>query len=266
MRLSYYGKGRYPCGRRNLGGFMMNIIEKKIYEDGEPYFLNTETNGKYGEIVGGLAWPGTKDGSLIIASVDLFNDTELEAHHIRILTDVSESNIDAFLKKALELQRRFSPFMETIRFYGDTTSLTMMELLDQFNKDRRSRGLAPFYLTEAPQLKNPKKFEFYAQLIGKYTQNGRKILHFCNTALPSYLLSLSPDEVSKSVLDHPPVAALGYALAVLSTWRPRKGEKQPEIGETEERDTSGRIPIGKPIEETIGQFYSGFTETSELLK
>jgi hypothetical protein len=236
--------------KENVGGFMMNIIEKKIYENGEPYFFNTEANGKYGEIVGGLAWPGTKDGFLIIAAVDLFKDTELEARHIRILTDAIESNIDVFLKNALELQRRFSPFMETIRFYGDTTSLAMMELLDQFNRDRRSRGLAPFYLTEAPQLKNPKKLEFYAQLIKKFTQNGRKILHFCNTALPSYLLGLSPDEISKSVLDHPPVAALGYALAVLSTWRPRKGEKRPEKEETEEKAKYERIQTGKSIEET----------------
>lgn len=36
---------------------MLNIIEKKIYADGEPYFFNTETNEKYGEIVGGFAWP-----------------------------------------------------------------------------------------------------------------------------------------------------------------------------------------------------------------
>jgi hypothetical protein len=212
---------------------MMNIIEKKFYSDGERYYLNTGTNEKYGEIMGGLAWPGTKDGFLVIGAVDLFENTELKGRHIRILTESSESSIDVFLKRALELQRHFSPFMEIIKFYGDTTSLAMMKLLDQFNRDRRSRGLDPFYLTEAPELKNPKKLEFYAQLIKKYTQPGRKTLHFCDTAVPSYLTSLSPDEISKSVLDHPPVAALGYALAVLSTWKPRKGEKRQENGETE---------------------------------
>jgi len=62
------------------------------------------------------------------------------------------------------------------------------------------------------------------------------------------------------------VAALGYALAVLSTWRPRKGEKRPEKGETEEKATYGRILTAKPMKETIGQFCSGFTETSELPK
>jgi hypothetical protein len=212
---------------------MLNIIEKKIYADGEPYFFNTETNEKYGEIVGGLAWPETKDGFLVIAAVDLFENTQLEARHIRVLTEASKSSIDVFLKNALELQRHFSPFTQTIKFYGDTTSLAMMELLDQFNRDRRHRGLDSFYLTEAPQLKNPNKHEFYAHLIKKYTQSGREILHFCDTSLPRYLVSLFPNEISKRVLDHPPVAALGYALAVLSTWRPRKGEKRPEKGETE---------------------------------
>jgi hypothetical protein len=137
--------------------------------------------------------------------------------------------------------------METIRFYGNTTSLAMMELLDQFNRDRRHRGLDPFYLTEAPQLKGPQKLEFYAQLIRRYTQPGRKVLHFCDTALPSYLVSLSIDEISKAVLDHPPVAALGYALAVLSTWRPRKRE-------TEVKAKCERILTGKTVRETTWQF------------
>ena len=56
----------------------MNIIEKKIYTDGELYYLNPETKEKYGEIVGGLAWPGIKDGFLVIAAVDLFENTQLE--------------------------------------------------------------------------------------------------------------------------------------------------------------------------------------------
>jgi hypothetical protein len=234
---------------------MLNIIEKKIYADGEPYYFNTETTGKYGQIVGGLAWPETKDGFLVIAAVDLLENTESETRHIRVLAEASESNIDVFLKRALELQRHFSSFMETIRFYGDATSLAMIELLDRFNRDRRSRYLAPFYLTEAPQLKGPKKIEFYAQLIRRYTQPGKKILHFCDTTLPSYLAGLSLDEISKDVLNHPPVAALGYALAVLSTWRPRKGE-------AEAKDKCKRILTGKPIEENTWQF----TGRSELPK
>ena len=206
----------------------MNIIEKKVYADGEPYYFNTETKEKYGEIVGGFAWPETKDGFLVVAAVDLFENTEFELRPITVLAGANESDIDNFLKSALTLQRHFSPFTETIRFYGDTTSLTMMELLDQFNRDRRSRGLDAFYLTEAIQLKNPGKLGFYASLIRRYTQPKRKILHFCDTVLPGYLAGLSPDEISKSVLDLPPVAALGYALAVLNTWRPRKGEKRLE--------------------------------------
>jgi len=229
----------------------MNMIEKKIYADGEVYYFNTETTEKYGEIVGGLAWPETKEGFLVVAAVDLFKNTEFETRHIRVLAEASESNINTFLKHALEHQKRFSPFMETIRFYGDTTSLAMMELLDQFNRDRRHRGVDPFYLTEAPQLKRSGTLEFYAQLIRKYTQRGRKILHFCDTTLPSYLFGLSIDEISRSVLDLPPVAALGYVLAVLSTWRPRKGEKGPEKRETKMGAKCEHPLTGKPMEETL---------------
>jgi hypothetical protein len=201
---------------------IINIIEKKIYTDGEPYYFNTETMEKYGEIVGGLAWREATEGFLVIVAVDFLEDPEGEARHIRVLEEATESDIDTFLKHALELQKHFSPLMGAIRFYGDTTSLSMIELLDQFNRDRRHRGLDPFYLTEAPKLKDPKKIEFYAQLIRKYIHPGEKILHFCNTALPSYLMGLWPEEITKNVLEYTPVAALGYALAVLSTWKPRK--------------------------------------------
>jgi len=205
---------------------VINIIEKKIDGYGKPYYFNLETGEKYGEIVGGLAWPETTDGFLVIAAVDLLEDAELEAHHIRVLAEANESDINIFLRHALKLQRHFSPFTETIKFYGDTTSLAMMELLDQFNRDRRHRGITPFYLTEAPQLKVPQRPEFYAQLIRRYTQSGREILHFRDTALPGYLMGLLREEISKNILDHPPVAALGYALGVLSTWKPRRRETE----------------------------------------
>jgi hypothetical protein len=206
---------------------MTNIIEKKVHDDGEPYYLNTETGEKYGEIVGGFAWPRVKEGFLVVAAVDFFEDAELEARHMRVLAEASESNIDIFLKYALGLQKRFSPFLQSIRFYADTTSIENMELLDQFNKDRRRQNLDPFYVTEAPQLRTPQRLGFYAQLIRTYTQPGRRILHFRNTTLPGYLASISFVETNETILDHPPIAALGYAMAALSTWRPRKGENRP---------------------------------------
>jgi len=49
---------------------LINIIEKRFIRDGKPYYFNTETMEKYGEIVGGLAWPETKEGFLVIAAVD----------------------------------------------------------------------------------------------------------------------------------------------------------------------------------------------------
>ncbi len=204
----------------------MNIIEKKLYEDGEPYYLNSETGEKYGEIVGGLAWPEVKEGFLLIAGIDLFEDADLDARHVRILAEASDSNIDSFLRYALDLQKKYSPLLQTIRFYGDTTSMANMELLDRFNKNRRNRSLDPFYLTEAPKVKAPEKLEFYAELIRRYAQPGKRILHFRNTTLPGYLAGVSLNEMNETILNHPPIAALGYAMAVLSTWRPRKGEKR----------------------------------------
>ena len=211
----------------------MNMIEKKTYADGEPYFFNTMTGEHYGEVVGAIAWPETEEGFLMIAAVDLFENREPEVRHIRVLAEANESNIEAFLKRAVGLQKHFSSLMGIVRFYGDTTSSPMMELLDRFNRERRWQGLNPFYLTEAPQLKDVHKIEYYGRLITRYMQPGRKILHFSTTALPRYLIGLSSDEINENVFGHPPVAALGYALAVLSAWKPRKGEKRQERGEAE---------------------------------
>ncbi len=218
---------------------VINIIEKRIEADGKPYYLNLETGAKYGEIVGGLAWPEATDGFLVIAAVDLFEDTELGARHIRVLTQVDESDINTFLKHALKLQRHFSPFTETIKFYGDTTSLAMMKLLDEFNRDRRQRGNSTFYVTEAPQLTVPQMPEFYAKVIRTYVQSGRKILHFCNTTFPGYLMGLLREEMCKNILSHPPIAALGYALGVLSTWKPRK--RETEVKANHEHILSGNL-------------------------
>ncbi len=239
----------------------INLIEKKIYTDGETYYFNTETKEKYGEIAGGLAWPANQEGFLVIASVDLFGNTELGSRHMRVLSAMSESNIDIFLRRALELQRKFSPFLGTIRFYGDTTFPDMMECLDQFNRERRAQRLDPFYLTEAPEVKSPGKLEFYAQLLRRYTHPGKRILHFCDTALPGYLASISPGEIFSNLLDHPPVAALGYALGALSRWKPRKGEKSQESEKTEiakHEDFLARSGVDETSQ--------GWTGSSELLE
>jgi hypothetical protein len=48
---------------------MTDMIEKKIYADGKPYYFNTGTTEKYGEILDCLAWPETEEGCWVIAAV-----------------------------------------------------------------------------------------------------------------------------------------------------------------------------------------------------
>ncbi len=84
----------------------MDIIEKKADTDGKSYNFNLETKQKYG-IVGGLAWPEKTDGFLVVAAVDLFEDPGVEDHHIRILAETNESDMNTFLSRALKFQRCF---------------------------------------------------------------------------------------------------------------------------------------------------------------
>ena len=197
------------------------MIEKRIHAGGESYYFNSETDEKYGEIAGGFAWPETDEGFLVVAAVDFFETAGSQPRHIRVLAKSSESDTDTLFTRASAMQNRFSPFSEHIRFYGNTTSSVKMNLLDQFNQNRRQEGLDPFYLTEALHLRNHGNPTFYSQLLRRYTHPGEEILHFSDTSLPAYLWRLFNTGGADRALDHPPVAALAYALAVLSTWKPK---------------------------------------------
>jgi hypothetical protein len=199
-------------------------LEKKLDVPGELYWFDRETGREYGNVVGGLGWPGSKDGCLVVAGVGLTEDTDLEAFPIQVLGETVAEDLDQLLRTALKLKDQFS----IGHFYGDLENMGMMALLDEFNGDRRKRGLSPLDLYSHPQDKESGRLSFYLQLIKKLTRPNRKILSFGpESILPGYLLSLSPEEASKATINnHPIIAAMGYALAVLTAWRPRKEPRE----------------------------------------
>ncbi len=197
------------------------MIEKKLDFAGDLFFVDRETGAEYGNVVGGLAWPGAKSGFLVVAAIALTEDINLEAYPITIITEAGDSDSENLFKLGL----KFSDDFSVDRFFGDTKDASMMEILNVFNRDRNRRRLKNFHLSEPPRLEeesNP--FFFYLQLIRKYTRPAKKSLHFGPESIyPGYLLNLSTDEAGKAQpADHPCVAALGYALAVLTNRRNRK--------------------------------------------
>jgi hypothetical protein len=202
-------------------------IEKQMSFLGDPHWINTTTGTRYGSVVGGLAWPGINDGYIVIAAVELCENLELEAFPISVLAEAGDSDAESLFKLAINYQYQFS--MD--EFYGDTKNVAMVELLDLFNRDRYDRKLMPLYLTQARGDDESGKLLSYFQLIRKLTRPGRKILHFGEeSSLPGYLLGASLEEVNKATaLDHPCVAALGYAVSALHSWRPQNTRRQIRV-------------------------------------
>jgi hypothetical protein len=196
------------------------MLERKLDVTNTLYWVDKETGATYGRVIGGLGWPGSRDGFLVVAGVARVEDTDLEAFPITVLGETSAPDVDQLLREVLKAGNDFSPD----RIYADTENLGMMEVLNEFNRDRRRRGLNPLRLSPSPMVdmvEGSGQLSFYLQLIKKLTRPNRKVLFFGpGSNLPGYLLGLSREDAGKAaILDHPPVAALGVVLAVLTTWR-----------------------------------------------
>jgi hypothetical protein len=195
-------------------------VEKKLDYAGDVYFVDRDTGAAYGNVVGGLGWPGSKPGFLVVAGIALAEDLDLEAYPITVIFEAGDTDSEKLFRLALKFIDEYS----CDEFYTDTKDANMMRILDIFNQDRNRRGLKSLYLWQVPRVEDPNPLLFYLQLIKKYTRPGRKSLHFGPESIyPGYLLNLSAEEAGKAKpADHPCVVALGYALAVVTEQRNRK--------------------------------------------
>lgn len=199
-------------------------IEKKLDLNQKVYWFDPESKKSYGLIIGGLGWPETKPGLIVIGAVDVEEDTEIEAWPITILTEFGESDPTALCKAALDLKNEYS--VDSIYAYPNPS---MVDFLDGFNEDRRRRGLDPLSLDDPPELDKGSILSAL-QLVRRLTRPGRKILSFATgSILPRYLLSISIEDAADLTFgDEPSLAALSAALSVLSAWRPRKESQQTQ--------------------------------------
>jgi hypothetical protein len=184
-------------------------------DDSTGIFLDCETSGRYLQIVGGLAWPfGERPGYLIVVAEDFWEDRTLGARPLNIIAERESPDMDDIVRHYREL----SGLLSVGPWVSDPENRGMLRYCQQKNPQ--------FSLYPAPYFDDPRNLEYYFQLFRTLTKEERKVLHFNNhEMIRGYLNGLPPEEFSKPAKEHPPAAALGYAITYLDQNKPVKQRK-----------------------------------------
>jgi len=170
------------------------------------YFYNSERPAEYRRIAGGVAWPSSVEGFIVVVGEDYHEDPALKIRHFRVLDEFESDDV---IKKMYDFRNVY----KVQNFYGDSNNEIMMKFISRFNEklDKRKKGM---YLSEAPFVNDPHNLKYYAPQIRKRLDKAKKALWFGNESqLPRKIRGLTSVDVDIS--SHPAIAALGYAVAGL---------------------------------------------------
>jgi hypothetical protein len=176
-------------------------------------YLEMETGRKFRRIYGGMQWPASNPGAVVVVAEDLEMDPALDERKLWILDEYENRNPSELIGRCSE----FKGLMQIEKFYGDTTNRPMMTFL-------RSTK-ANFSLKIAPFVDQPTAHEAYLSLIREKTSVTKKVLAFGDkSALPAKLSSIADSLPTGDSFktDFPQIAALGYALSALVVLQPEK--------------------------------------------
>ena len=186
-----------------------------------------------GRIIGGIAWPGEKPGFAVVVGEELFPAIGSKTYHCHLFTTVEEQDKGRLIEKCAEL----AAYFKVIGFYGRYDK-TNMRYLDQWNRISRERRLPGFFVYNAPYSESG-LIEYHINILQDRLRIGQKTLHGLeNSKLPGCLNEIQPDMIPTATdSQFPAVAALGYAVSLLTEYPPR-------IEEDEEIDVwSGRDSV-----------------------
>ncbi|MBU4491584.1 MAG: hypothetical protein KKD69_03885 [Euryarchaeota archaeon] len=167
-----------------------------------------ETGRKFRRIYGGMQWPGTNPGAVVVLAEDLEIDAAVDEHKILILAEYENRSPSEIMTRCKELKG----LMKVEKFYGDTTNRPMMSLM--------RRGKLKINLLKAPFIDEPDVYVNNLLLIREKISDTKKVLSFGEgSALPAMLSSLSSIPTGNSLKsDYPKIAALGYSLSALISY------------------------------------------------
>ncbi|MBW2065013.1 MAG: hypothetical protein JRJ03_08775 [Deltaproteobacteria bacterium] len=176
-------------------------------------------------VVAGLGWPAEKPGFLVVVGEELFFEppfpkTGVEFRY-HVIAESEQTDLSKLIKTATASKNRF----EIQTYYARLKSSKSKELpalhyLEQHNRTAFAQGVAPLYVVEAPFAEDRGLLSFHLNVVKGLLRPEKRTLFIPPTSALNAALLEVPDDVSRvKDVDFPAVAALGYAVAALVTWR-----------------------------------------------
>jgi hypothetical protein len=185
----------------------MSVI-KRVGQGRDEHFLDGESQTRYSRIVGGLAWPfGEKPGFLVVIGEDFVRAPGV-GRSLYVLGEREGPYLDDLFRFYQEFREKYSADL----WVGDPSIKGHID----FFYTAGGRDGQGFTLLEAPFYDDPHGLASYFQRIRPLLKDTQKILHLGERSiLRGYLQALTREEMLRPACEHPPVAALGYAVAYL---------------------------------------------------
>lgn len=204
----------------------MVILEKKIgYQRDSVMWIDRQNDRIFRRVVAGVHWPGARPGfAVIVGELDNVDITS-GARHLHLINELDGGEIHGrdllgFIRRLSELRGIYG--LESI--YGDPGRKSAQEVVSAFNDSLPDKGRNGLHIEQAPLIDDPKCFEFCIQIVRKHLVEGRKTLHLGkDSRLPGILASAGDVIMTAKADDYPAIAALGYAVGALDTWKPMEG-------------------------------------------
>ena len=197
---------------------MSNISRYEIGKDSS--WIDHDKNIRYGNISGGIVWPGTKGGFGVIVAREFFEDVRSKEYSYRLLEEFSDLDLRNLIAHMIEFDTFFD---KCDKWYGDTSNKTAFRIFRELNKYANIR------LVNAPFLDTRSAFSYLIDTISKHIS--KETLKFSQESnFEAYLNDVPRDSIDKAKFeDFPAIAALGFALSGIGLRKParvRRGTRQ----------------------------------------
>jgi hypothetical protein len=189
------------------------LVIKRQSKDGSDEFWDVKGERLYQRVVGGLAWPGERPGFAVVVGETA---SWRPPYHQYLITEIESPNVGELIRHCHELTKK----CWVSAWYGRTDG-EHTEILAYHNRQARARRERPLSLRSAPE-SDGGRLLYHVNLLLSRLDAANKSLYFnAESRLPGYLSELqSFADISKAKAeDFPAVAALGYAVAALTTYK-----------------------------------------------
>lgn len=172
------------------------------------------SNFSFGRIIGGMAWPSDQPGFAVVVGEEKQPRVGGKSYHCHILAEVVEMNKFDLLNNIGDLQALY----KTGAFYGRYDESNIVHLYVH-NSQLAKAGKSPIEFMVAPYSQQ-NRIELYVDMIIRRLRPTSKSLHLGQSELAKFLQIVPEDRITATAATHPPIAALGYAIAIFDLYAP----------------------------------------------